>query len=163
MKQRQARRCARADTRRRSGSRTSCRTTASRNPATRRLRSRRLVGTYAAASRSTCQPRSARRQRDRADASHRRSSTAPETRTGSGALGPPLQHAVELVSINRAGPGTVSGAYSTAAPFADANSRMPLTELWLSAVRSSCPPGANGNDSPTSLIAAEAFSVKTAV
>ncbi len=38
---------------------------------------------------------------------------------------------------------------------------MPLTELWLSAVRSRRPPGSNGYDSPTSRSAAVALAVKT--
>ena len=41
-----------------------------------------------------------------------------------------------------------------------ANSRMPLTELWLSKVRAKVPPGANGYDSPTSRRAALALAVK---
>jgi hypothetical protein len=40
---------------------------------------------------------------------------------------------------------------------------MPLTELWLSTVSNSRPPGSNGYDSPTSFSAPDAFSVKTAV
>lgn len=59
--------------------------------------------------------------------------------------------------------GTVSGAYSTMAPFARANSRIPLTELWLSTVNSKRPPASKGYDSPTSFNAPEAFRVKTAV
>ena len=38
---------------------------------------------------------------------------------------------------------------------------MPFTELWLSAVSRSRPLRTNGNDSPTSFSAAEAFAVKT--
>ena len=40
-----------------------------------------------------------------------------------------------------------------------AYSRMPVTELWLSAVRARAPP-ANGKLSPTSLMAADALAVK---
>ena len=49
------------------------------------------------------------------------------------------------------------------APLLRANTRMPLTELWLSTVSSSRPPGWNGYDSPISFRAPDAFDVKTAV
>ncbi len=64
-------------------------------------------------------------------------------------------------AISQCSPGVSSGAYVTLAPFACANSRIPLTELWLSKVSKKRPLAANGNDSPTNFSAAEAFCVKT--
>ena len=46
------------------------------------------------------------------------------------------------------------------APFARANSRMPLTELWLSHVARNRSSGPNGYASPTSRSAPVAFGVK---
>ena len=40
--------------------------------------------------------------------------------------------------------GALTGTYSTHAPARRASSRMPLTELWLSAVSANVPPGHHG-------------------
>ena len=50
--------------------------------------------------------------------------------------------------------------YRTGAPRARANSRIPFTELWSSAVSRNPRFGPNGYDSPTSLRAAVALAVK---
>ena len=62
--------------------------------------------------------------------------------------------------VRRAGRASRAGRTRPPRPRARANSRMPLTELWLSAVRSRRLPGSNGYDSPTSLSAAVALAVK---
>ena len=59
--------------------------------------------------------------------------------------------------------GVRSGRYVTLASRDRANSRMPLTELWLSAVRRNRLPALNGNASPTSLSAPLALAVNTTV
>ena len=51
------------------------------------------------------------------------------------------------------------GTYSVRAPQARSNSRMPLTELWLSKVSRNWSPGSKGYDSPTSLSAWLALAV----
>ena len=141
-----ARRAAPAGSRRRSGSRTSCRTRSVTKSGRTASRSSRLVGTNAAASSSTSQPR--------ACASSTRSSGCftPEKFDCAGNAN---RVAARRCRRRRAAPpassrsmrssGNVSGAYSTAAPLRRARTRrMPFTELWLSAVSSSRPPGANG-------------------
>ncbi len=51
----------------------------------------------------------------------------------------------------------------TSAPAASAYRRIPWTELWLSWSSVKREPSVNGNDSPTSFSAAEAFAVNTTV
>ncbi len=53
------------------------------------------------------------------------------------------------------------GTYVVSTPRLWANSRIPLTELWLSKVSRNRSPGRNGYASPTSRSAPVAFGVKT--
>ena len=125
---------ARSARRRRSGSRTSCRTRSRRSPACQIDRSSRLVGTNAAQSSSTSQPRSCasvdpfQRVLDAGEVGLRR--------VGEQVAGRRARRRGGRSSTRRPHADRAPRAARTpsCAPFARANSRMPLTELWLSNV-----------------------------
>ena len=87
-----------------------------------------------------------------------------DRRTGAARPGEPRSSAANDGRRRRAeGRARTAGRSRRSRPGARANSRIPLTELWLSAVRTSRLRSLNGYDSPTSLSAALAFAVKTTV
>lgn len=120
-------------------------------------RLRECEGTYAAASSSTEYPRL------RASSINDNGCSTPEKFDCAGSanrLGVRRGAVVSAATGSSRRRSAVSGTVTTAAPARRANSRTPLTELWLSALSASVLPGANGYDSATSLIAALAFAVK---
>ena len=152
----------RSGSRLRSASRTSCRTTARRSPG---ASGRGRAGWSARTPRRRAgRPSRARApaRSTRAGAGRRRSSTAPGRRTGCG--GRPWSRSGSAAAGPRSTrrSGATLGTYVVSAPRARANSRIPLTELWLSKVSRNRSPAWNGYASPTRRSAPVAFGVKIA-
>ncbi len=129
-----------------------------------RDRSRLFVGENADASSSTSQPRSLRRAHPverMADARViRLGRVCEEIVPACRSTIECFEHVVRVMTQVR----RVQWARTRHRPPAHrANSRMPLTELWLSAVSRNWLPAVNGYDSPTSLSAPLALAVKTTV
>ena len=157
---RRARRSGRAGSRRRSGSRTSCRTRSRRSPG---ASGRGRAGSWARTPpRRAARPSRARgpARSTRAGAGRLRSWTGPGTRTGCVLAGLSVEVARRDAGVDAQLGRRRRQVWSTPRPRARANSRMPLTELWLSNVSRKRSPARNGYASATSRSAPVALAVK---